>query len=51
MSEKISVVLPNGTIDKVKAAAILQDDTQSALLRKFILNGLRAISKDKMQTK
>jgi hypothetical protein len=40
MSERISIVVPDGTIEKLNAEAKRQDRSQSNLARKFILDGL-----------
>lgn len=40
MSERISIVVPDGTIERLKRTADYTNRTQSNLARKFILNGL-----------
>lgn len=41
MSERISIVVPNGTIEKLKLKAEENGYTQSALGRKILLDGLK----------
>lgn len=40
MSERITIVVPDGTILKLNEEASRQDRSQSNLARKFILDGL-----------
>ena len=44
MSERISVVVPDGTIERLKNAATEERRSQSNLTRKFILDGLNGVS-------
>ena len=41
MSERLSIVVPNGTIERLKLKAEKDGYTQSALGRKILLEGLK----------
>lgn len=41
MSERISIVVPNGTISRLQEKAAKQGHTQSALCRKILLEGIK----------
>lgn len=46
MSERISIVVPDGTLQKIKSIATKNEDTQSACLRKIISNGIKLANKE-----